>query len=73
MAQRSMRRDRENQLEQVPRARRSDWDLIRELHTGPRHVSRIKAGHMSAPDYARTNRRFFLRPRGRPHMCLIER
>lgn len=50
--------------------RRCDMDLIRELPTGPRHMTvAIKAGQMSAPDYAQhLIERFFSHPPGRPQM-----
>ena len=56
-------------MSEAPRARETDLDLIRELHTGQRRVN----GRINRPDtrkhldYASYQLRFFLHPKGRPH------
>jgi hypothetical protein len=72
MAQRSTRRDRENQITNVRlyRARPADMDPIRELPYGPaaRHGRITEAGNTSAPDHApRQPSKYFLHRRGRPN------
>ncbi len=56
----------------APRARVSDLDLIRELHTGQRRVNdRIKRPDTRKHlDYAPRPLRIFLRKPGRPHTAL---
>jgi hypothetical protein len=72
MAQRSTRRDRENQITNVRlyRARPADMDPIRELPYGPAacHGRITEAGNTSAPDHApRQPSKYFLHRRGRPN------
>ncbi len=72
MAQRSTRRDRENQITNVRlyRARPADMDPIRELPYGPAacHGRITEAGNTSAPDHAqRQPSKYLLRRRGRPN------
>ena len=68
MAQRSARRDRENQCHQRARARRFDVDPVRELPYRPNGGSPSnEAGRMAASDHAPRNTPTFSLPRqGRP-------
>ena len=72
MAQRSTRRDQENQITtmRLNRARPVDMDLIRELPYGPAacHGRIFEAGNTSAPDHALSQpSKYFLHRRGRPN------
>lgn len=71
MAQRSTRRDWENQItNRRSQARPADMDPIRELPYGPAACDGriIEAGNTSAPDHAlHSPSRFFLHQRGRPN------
>lgn len=76
MAQRSTRRDQENQFTYVrlTRARPADLDLIRELPYGPAacHGRIIEAGNTSAPDHALSHpSKYFLHLRGRPNTLVM--
>jgi hypothetical protein len=71
MAQRSTRRDWENQItNRRSQARPADMDPIRELPYGPAACDGriIEAGNTSAPDHAlHSPSRFFLHQRSRPN------
>lgn len=68
MAQRSTRRDRENQIMDTRferlRAREIELDPFREPTRAEDVTAASEAGHMSAPDHARALERFFLHPTG---------
>jgi len=76
MAQRSTRRDQENQFTNVRlyRARPADMDPIRELPYGPAacHGRIFEAGNTSAPDHALSQpSKYFLHRRGRPNTFVM--
>ena len=70
MAQRSLRRDRDNQL--INQCREHVcliWTRSADSHPGPRPVSRMTGRTHGSPDHAlHQTRRFLLRLAGRPHM-----
>jgi hypothetical protein len=73
MAQRSTRRDRENQIMDTrPERATLNWTRSANSHTGRRHgTAASEAGHMSAPDHAPCfSKRFFLHRWGRPYMSI---
>ena len=70
MAQRSLRRDRDNQL--INQCREHVcliWTRSADSHPGPRPVSRMTGRTHGSPDHAlHQTRRFLLRHQGRLHM-----